>query len=651
LVKLGTGVVTLGGLNTYGGGTTVAAGGLTGSTSTLKGAVTNNAAVTFSQNTDGTYAGNMSGSGSLTKTGTGTVTLSGTNSYGGGTTLSAGGLTGTTGSLQGNITNAGVLTFNQGDTGTYSGTLSGAGSFVKTGAGSVTLGGTNSGFSGPTTISSGTVIAGTSSALGTSAVTMSSGSLFGAAATTRANAITIGTAAGSTSGVIAGWDFNGLTAYGTSPFNAVTAASGVTVGGLTRGSGVTTTGTAASNAWGGADWSSANNASAAFSTNNFLSFTLTATGASTLNIASINAYNVRRSNSGPTTGQWQYSVGAGAFQDLGSAITWGTVTSATGNNQPLINTAGIAGLQGVAAGTTITFRLANYNGTTGTWYLNDPSASAGNDFTVSGVTPIAASGTGTIGIAESGTTTFTGGVTVNNTATFSSVLSGLARFIDSGISGPGSIDKTGAGDVEFTANNTYHGLTTISAGTLRVSGTGSLSQTSGISISGGTLLVGSTALAPLKASAPVSLGGAGLTANSVLQLGSGVNQVSTSALSLLSTSTGARVIDYGGTSSSLTFGSIQSSSTNTLQVWNWSGAGTFTASSGLDGVSLSDISFYSGSGTTGSFLGTAAFQGGGVTGNLVPVPEVGALFGALGLLAPLAWRERRHWMRCRAVRA
>jgi autotransporter-associated beta strand protein len=262
-----------------------------------------------------------------------------------------------------------------------------------------------------------------------------------------------------------------------------------------------------------------------------------------------------------------------------------------------------------------------------------------------------ASGTGAIGIAEAGTATFTGGVTVNNTATFSSVLSGLARFIDSGISGLGSIDKTGAGDVEFTANNTYHGLTTISAGTLRVSGTGSLSETSGISISGGTLLVGSTALAPLKASAPVSLGGAGLTANSVLQLGSGVTQVSTSALSLLSTSTGARVIDYGGTSSSLTFGSIQSSSTNTLQVWNWSGAGTFTASSGLNGVSLSDISFYSGSGTTGSFLGTAAFQGGGLTGNLVPVPEVGALFGALGLLAPLAWRERRHWMRCPAARA
>jgi len=161
--------------------------------------------------------------------------------------------------------------------------------------------------------------------------------------------------------------------------------------------------------------------------------------------------------------------------------------------------------------------------------------------------------------------------------------------------------------------------------------------------------VGSTALTPIKASAPVSLGGGGPSGTSVLQLGSGVTQISTIPLTLLSG--GIKVIDYGGTSSSLTFGSIQSSSAQTLQIWNWSSAGTFTASSGLSGVSLSDISFYSGSGTTESFLGTASFQGGGLSGNLVPVPEVGTLFGALGLMAPLAWRERRHWMRCREARA
>jgi hypothetical protein len=28
-----------------------------------------------------------------------------------------------------------------------------------------------------------------------------------------------------------------------------------------------------------------------------------------------------------------------------------------------------------------------------------------------------------------------------------------------------------------------------------------------------------------------------------------------------------------------------------------------------------------------------------------------ALMGVLGLMAPLAWRDRRHWMGCRAARA
>ncbi len=42
------------------------------------------------------------------------------------------------------------------------------------------------------------------------------------------------------------------------------------------------------------------------------------------------------------------------------------------------------------------------------------------------------------------------------------------------------------------------------------------------------------------------------------------------------------------------------------------------------------------------------FSGTGlVPGELVPVPEASTLLGVLGLMAPLAWRERRHWMRCR----
>jgi autotransporter-associated beta strand protein len=58
-----------------------------------------------------TYAGTISGSGGLTITG-GTQTLTGTNTYTGGTTVSGGTLVGTTTSLQGAITNNATTQFN-----------------------------------------------------------------------------------------------------------------------------------------------------------------------------------------------------------------------------------------------------------------------------------------------------------------------------------------------------------------------------------------------------------------------------------------------------------------------------------------------------------------------------------------------------------
>ena len=63
-----------------------------GDTTSLQGAITNNAAAIFDIATNGTYAGAMSGSGSLTKSSAGTLTLTGNNTYSGNTTVSAGAL-------------------------------------------------------------------------------------------------------------------------------------------------------------------------------------------------------------------------------------------------------------------------------------------------------------------------------------------------------------------------------------------------------------------------------------------------------------------------------------------------------------------------------------------------------------------------------
>jgi autotransporter-associated beta strand protein len=82
----------LSGANTYSGGTTLNAGTTTGDTSSLQGAIVNNAALTFAQNADGSYTGNLTGSGTLNKTGTGQLLLTGNNTFTGNTSVQAGDL-------------------------------------------------------------------------------------------------------------------------------------------------------------------------------------------------------------------------------------------------------------------------------------------------------------------------------------------------------------------------------------------------------------------------------------------------------------------------------------------------------------------------------------------------------------------------------
>ena len=115
----------------------------------------------------------------------------------------------------------------------------------------------------------------------------------------------------------------------------------------------------------------------------------------------------------------------------------------------------------------------------------------------------------------------------------------------------------------------------------------------------------------------------------------------------LSGGAGARVINFGATSGVLTFASLTGDSSLPLQIYNWTG-GTdqlYVSSGSLSGgLTTLDISFFSDGGS--SLIGTAQFSG----NQSVPVPEASTLLGVLGLMAPLAWRERRHWMRCPEAR-
>ena len=143
LTKIGAGTLTVSGANTYSGGTTVSAGTLSGTATSLQGNIVNNAAVVFNQTAAGTYAGAMSGTGLLTKSGAGTLALTGANSYAGGTTVTAGALQGSTTSLQGNIVNNASVVFDQAMAGTYAGAMSGTGSLTKNNANTLTLIGAN----------------------------------------------------------------------------------------------------------------------------------------------------------------------------------------------------------------------------------------------------------------------------------------------------------------------------------------------------------------------------------------------------------------------------------------------------------------------------------------------------------------------------
>ncbi len=86
-----------------------------------------------------TFSSNFTGSGSFTKSGPGTLVLLNASSYTGGTIVSGGTLQGNTSSLQGAIQNNATLIFDQLGSGTYSGVLSGNGTLKTQGVGVLTF--------------------------------------------------------------------------------------------------------------------------------------------------------------------------------------------------------------------------------------------------------------------------------------------------------------------------------------------------------------------------------------------------------------------------------------------------------------------------------------------------------------------------------
>jgi autotransporter-associated beta strand protein len=514
--KTGAGTLTLSATNTYTGGTTINAGTL------ALGNATDTLADTGAVNVNG-----------------GTLSLGANSDTVGAVTLTSGSITSTTGTLTGS--SYGV------QSGSVSAKLGGSGiALTKSTGGTVTLSGANT-YTGATNVNAGTLVfSGATSTVGSVAVADGANlqvKVFSPSSNVlSATSLTLGSTSGSTLTVdfttlanptaapitlsgdltingatLAGVNAAGLTNTNGTPFTLLSAVGGitgtftnstVTLGARSTGAiGYTSNAVTLDVSTDSITWSGASNSTWATGTTGVVG--PNPNWATTNGHAATDFWATDIVKFGDT-----YNVGSGDTPVANSAvsISGGNVNpaSVTFDNSAVDYTisssdgSGITGTGALTKNGTGTATISTANSYSGGTAINAGTLALSGSGTLGSTSGAVAIGGGKLDLG--GTSQTVGAVTItapaasgdtiqNGTLTPTSLTASHSSgnaVVSASIAGSGGITMNGAGTLTLSGANTYTGATTVSSGTVAVSGSGTLGNGAALMMGGGTLDLGTT---------------------------------------------------------------------------------------------------------------------------------------------------------------